>query len=31
LDHGLARFEGKYDRSPGLRAKYRKMRDTWRV
>jgi ABC-type multidrug transport system ATPase subunit len=28
LDHGLARFEGKYDRSPGLRAKYRKMRDT---
>jgi ABC-type multidrug transport system ATPase subunit len=31
LDHGRVRFEGKYDRSPGLRAKYRKMRDVWRV
>jgi ABC-type multidrug transport system ATPase subunit len=31
LERGRVRYEAPYGRSPNLRAKYRKMRDTWRV
>jgi hypothetical protein len=31
MDHGEIKHAGPYDRSAGLRAKYRAMRDEWRL